>query len=1095
MYDVWLRCSPASDPLPMQGTGFLKPAGDSGGGYTFIVRGTGGAFTPTLEPVSPADIQAVDDNFRKGNACLAEITGVAEEDPDHKKRYRQAKVHIVFFDNGEIFMGEKTRIYFQEDIAAGFLDKFTLLLGEEKYCVMQRFPNPEEETAAAGAGQKNDDMILHGAGVRLRIAEHKMDDGGAYLYVDKIIAQPARNPPNNIFLVRTELVFSSIKEIAPAYGENQFALFSKKDEDYFNLWEKYIKMQKEITLKKLRAIGAIRISGDNIDSSIIKSLKYKFFVKEKELDDNIIRSTEGNELVLTSDIPAYISNPDMSWEDVVLEWKGQRKKDENVDGINKSPQGKAVDASSASITVQFTKRSAGALKRDNGKLHFLSYSIAGDLIQIERKEKAWQDFKTDCSPLITALRLQGNIVPGRGKKAGNLKAMSWYVENKIFARSKPTPNQQEAIRIALNTPDVALIQGPPGTGKTTVIAAIIERLNEEQDKTGSIQGKTGVFAFQHDAVENIVKKLRVNALPTYKFGTRPNRDDAGEEFDEEEFNEKQLDKWVAETREKANSGNPVSISMAEKETALAKSYRLYLCAPSGRNARLFIRQAQTLGLPAELEEKAGDLLKHIEAKEYRPDESFARCVRGLRCNKVSFPDDGPETALNLRIACDERPDVELADTDAALLRTAARWREGDSLDFLGELSKLKMSLLRQLKPRPQTPDRAERNIEELYLEVKKYLDSTKTGDQKRDLIIAEYLDELEYNPRGIKNAIKEYNYVYAATLQQSAAKEISAAKSDAQGNYQPYDTVIVDEAARAAPPDLLIPLARAKTRVILVGDHRQLPHMVDQETEELLGLSQEEEVTVKTSMFEYLFNSLKKLEETDGIKRIITLDTQYRMHPLLGTFASENFYEKHSEKERFGNGAPERFAGDFAYTLSGIDGKPAIWMDIGPQFGAHTGGASKRRAAEAERIAERLKIWLGEDREEKLTFGVISFYSAQVDEIKSQLKNKDIDIKEINRRGERLRVGTVDSFQGMEFDIVFLSLVRCPRPEQRRHFAKSPFGFLVSENRLCVSMTRQKKALVVAGDSSLFLEPIAEKEVPALPAFYRLCQKHGKVLK
>ncbi|GMO41072.1 MAG: hypothetical protein Pg6C_01880 [Treponemataceae bacterium] len=39
MYDVWLRCSPASDPLPMQGTGFLKPAGDSGGGVYVYCAG------------------------------------------------------------------------------------------------------------------------------------------------------------------------------------------------------------------------------------------------------------------------------------------------------------------------------------------------------------------------------------------------------------------------------------------------------------------------------------------------------------------------------------------------------------------------------------------------------------------------------------------------------------------------------------------------------------------------------------------------------------------------------------------------------------------------------------------------------------------------------------------------------------------------------------------------------------------------------------------------------------------------------------------------------------------------------------------------
>jgi len=62
----------------------------------------------------------------------------------------------------------------------------------------------------------------------------------------------------------------------------------------------------------------------------------------------------------------------------------------------------------------------------------------------------------------------------------------------------------------LNTPDIALVQGPPGTGKTTVVTAILERLNEEYDKTKSIRGQILVSGFQHDAVENIVARLSVS---------------------------------------------------------------------------------------------------------------------------------------------------------------------------------------------------------------------------------------------------------------------------------------------------------------------------------------------------------------------------------------------------------------------------------------------------------------------------------------------------------------------------------------------------------------------------------------------------------
>ena len=101
---------------------------------------------------------------------------------------------------------------------------------------------------------------------------------------------------------------------------------------------------------------------------------------------------------------------------------------------------------------------------------------------------------------------------------------------------------------------------------------------------------------------------------------------------------------------------------------------------------------------------------------------------------------------------------------------------------------------------------------------------------------------------------------------------------------------------------------------------------------------------------------------------------------------------------------------------------------------------------------------------------------------------------------ERLRIGTVDSFQGMEFDVVFLSMVRS-QPQNSQFFKKRDFsakqqqrifGHLMSKSRLCVSVTRQKKALVVVGDSQLIQTSIAEQAVPELQAFYELCKSNSQ---
>ena len=128
--------------------------------------------------------------------------------------------------------------------------------------------------------------------------------------------------------------------------------------------------------------------------------------------------------------------------------------------------------------------------------------------------------------------------------------------------------------------------------------------------------------------------------------------------------------------------------------------------------------------------------------------------------------------------------------------------------------------------------------------------------------------------------------------------------ADAKGGDDTvFRTVIVDEAARSNPLDLLIPMACAKWRIVLVGDHRQLPHLLEPDVEREIrrvGPQEETRTALRQSLFEKLFIELREREKTDGVRRTVTLDTQYRMHPLLGQFVSEQFYVPHGEG--FGSG-------------------------------------------------------------------------------------------------------------------------------------------------------------------------------------------------
>ena len=297
----------------------------------------------------------------------------------------------------------------------------------------------------------------------------------------------------------------------------------------------------------------------------------------------------------------------------------------------------------------------------------------------------------------------------------------------------------------------------------------------------------------------------------------------------------------------------------------------------------------------------------------------------------------------------------------------------------------------------------------------------------------------------------------------------------------------------------MIPLSQASRRIILVGDQRQLPHIYDEEIFQALrneGKLQSDS-DIKVSMFEHLWNRAKELEKSDGIKRTITLDAQFRMHPTLGNFVSDNFYAPYGESF-----ISPRPATDFVQNISP---SPVRWINLPSNRGRQirTSSRSLMRPCEVDVIAATLEKYLAAPENENLTFGVISFYRAQAQAVKNKLKNF----------GSRVRIGTVDEFQGMEFDVMFLSVVRTEKPNfnfeeidfenlrvndaEREKIGGSVYGFL-TDNRLCVALSRQKKLLIVVGDSEIFAgenySRLAEICVPAMYNLYKLCEAEGGIV-
>jgi len=879
---------------------------------------------------------------------------------------------------------------------------------------------------------------------------------------------------------------------------------------YLDLWNQYAEQEGNLLLEEVRKVGLITVNrgAATFDSEGIH-LPYSGLSKEAEeliADDTY--------LFFSDEIPVYLSDCEMTWSDYRT-----LSKEANQIGysICKGTQ----------VRVNKRKNGGFIIEAENGHLpeqKYVSLSILGDERQISRREDARKRIAEGkaANPAL-GLILEGKLTEEIGAYSTRKKIMplSSFVKEKIF-KYDPTETQKNAIDIALNTPDIAIIQGPPGTGKTTVITAIIERLNELCDKRDKVNGQVLITSFQHDAVRNVIERLRINSLPTIKFGKQ-------ERVGEKDLTrERVIEEWCEEYIAKLNAKNPELIE-TEKRNRLSKLHNMYLIYPSDKNALEFLQCAKEINTDVEIDKKISRMIELRSVSGGDRTSELLMLIRRLRITKEGFSDDGADNAdcllQNLENMGINQSIPENRKVFEILDEAAMCYGKEPSEQLLAELCDVKTYLLDKCVPKPsykkEIPD------EELSKIYKQINQSVKKHQDEKAAILADLLKELRTNRSEVERSLEHYLFVYSATTQQSEGIEIKAAKginrySDA---HPEYETVIVDEAARVSPADLMIPLAQAKKRIILVGDHRQLPHIYDEEVFESMKENGEtvDMNNIKKSMFEYLLEKARELEKIDNVPRTIVLDAQYRMHPMLGEFINEVFYKPNGEQ--FASPLP---ATNYQQFIS-KKALPLEWYDFPDKYGKeHKEGTSRVRDCEADFIVEKIEYYMNLEEGKELSYGVITFYSEQVKSIKRKLKNK------LGEDAKKVRVGSVDAFQGMEFDVIFLSVVRSndkkpmvridkglkPEPinfdylEKYKELDKKQldkksaeyqewevyrdkvgmqnYGFLISENRLCVSLSRQKKLLIVVGNTEMFCGGewgrIAEICVPGMKKLYELCK-------
>ncbi|QLE55140.1 translation initiation factor IF-2 N-terminal domain-containing protein [Nostoc sp. TCL26-01] len=312
--------------------------------------------------------------------------------------------------------------------------------------------------------------------------------------------------------------------------------------------------------------------------------------------------------------------------------------------------------------------------------------------------------------------------------------------------------------------------------------------------------------------------------------------------------------------------------------------------------------------------------------------------------------------------------------------------------------------------------------------------------------IAKVRDPSERDRHDLRRIYLDNSNVVGITCVQAASKDFSE-----EFNY--FDVVIIDEVSKCTPPELLIPALKAK-KLVLVGDHRQLPPMLDTST--LAEVA--EEINTTKAELQFLEESLFKsqFETADhSIKQMLT--TQYRMHPnIMG--AINQFYD---DKLECGIAQPDIKR---AHNLSGKIIQPnhhLVWVTMpkSNDFQEQREGTSFFNHQEIDAIDNLCQqfentwsehIINGEPQKE---IAVITFYGAQLRKIEERLQSELFPSLQI-------RTGTVDRFQGMERPVVIVSMVR--------NNSKGDVGFAKKPERVNVAFSRAQELLIIVGCHDLF---------------------------
>ncbi len=325
----------------------------------------------------------------------------------------------------------------------------------------------------------------------------------------------------------------------------------------------------------------------------------------------------------------------------------------------------------------------------------------------------------------------------------------------------------------------------------------------------------------------------------------------------------------------------------------------------------------------------------------------------------------------------------------------------------------------------------------------------------------------------------------AANLVFATCAMATSANVTPMGLRSTVDWVVVEEAAKAWPTELAVPLCRG-TRWTLIGDHKQLPahrrndiirfldSCADDPDEDIRHLAERRDDYVRAfDLFRSLFDDEADRSKTTAgpavlkanLERpLLTLGTQYRMRVPIKEVVSRVFYPVRSGRIQ-DDGLPlgilhggEEVPVSPLTTPRWLAGQSLVWIDTGdspdcadePQW-SNEGEARIVRSV-VDLLAPRPVPPGAASGGPSLA--VLSPYRKQ-----NQL---------LAHRGLGPYLSTVHAFQGREADIVVVSLVRDRVRADTRSRPWASLGHLGSPDLINVMFSRARQLLVIVGNFDHF---------------------------